>query len=119
MAKILVVDDSSSMRQMASFTLKGDGHDCTEASDGQEALELAQKEAFDVVLTDRNMPNLNGIELAKKLRELPNYKSVPILVLTTESTKDKKMEGKDAGVTGWIVKPFQPETLCKTIKRVV
>lgn len=119
MAKILIVDDSSSIRQLAVFTLKADGHDCGEAQDGQVGLDMAKSGQYDVILSDRNMPNLNGIEFAKALRELPEYKSVPILMLTTESSQEKKMEGKTAGVTGWIVKPFQPDTLRKTINRVL
>ncbi|WP_396587209.1 response regulator [Bermanella sp. R86510] len=119
MAKILAVDDSASMRQMVTFTLKGAGHDVLEASDGSEALKLAQGQAVDLVLSDVNMPNMNGIELCKNLRQLPNYKFTPILMLTTESAGDKKMEGKSAGATGWIVKPFNPEQLLATIKKVL
>ncbi|GAA6134817.1 response regulator [Oceaniserpentilla sp. 4NH20-0058] len=119
MAKILAVDDSASMRQMVSFTLKGAGHDVVEASDGSEALRIAQGQGVDLVLSDVNMPNMNGIELCKNLRQLPNYKFTPILMLTTESAGDKKMEGKSAGATGWIVKPFNPDQLLTTIKKVL
>lgn len=119
MAKILAVDDSASMRQMVSFTLKGAGHDVIEASDGTEALEIAKKQGMDLVLSDVNMPKMNGIELVKNLRQLPNYKFTPILMLTTESAGDKKMEGKTAGATGWIVKPFNPDQLLSTIKKVL
>ncbi|MGK0445534.1 MAG: two-component system chemotaxis response regulator CheY [Bermanella sp.] len=119
MAKILAVDDSASMRQMVSFTLKGAGHDVVEASDGAEALKFAQGQSVDLVLSDVNMPNMNGLELCKNLRALPSYKFTPILMLTTESSGDKKMEGKSAGATGWIVKPFNPDQLLTTIKKVL
>jgi two-component system chemotaxis response regulator CheY len=119
MAKILAVDDSASMRQMVSFTLKGAGHDVIEASDGVEALKIAQGQGVDLVLSDVNMPNMNGLELCANLRKLATYKFTPILMLTTESAGDKKMEGKQAGATGWIVKPFNPDQLLSTIKRVL
>ena len=119
MAKILAVDDSASMRQMVSFTLKGAGHDVVEASDGTEALEIAKKHDMDLVLSDVNMPKMNGIELVKNLRQIPSYKFIPILMLTTESAGDKKLEGKSAGATGWIVKPFNPDQLLSTIKKVL
>ncbi|ASP40593.1 response regulator [Bacterioplanes sanyensis] len=119
MPSILAVDDSASMRQMVIFTLRGAGYDVTEASDGKEALECAQKQKYDLVLSDVNMPNMNGIELVKALRELADYKFVPVLMLTTESTGDMKMQGKQAGATGWIVKPFNPDQLLSTIRRVL
>lgn len=119
MPSILAVDDSASMRQMVIFTLKGAGYDVTEAKDGQEALGLAQQKKYDLVLSDVNMPNMNGIELVKALRELADYKFVPVLMLTTESTGDMKMQGKQAGATGWIVKPFNPDQLLGTIRRVL
>lgn len=120
MAKILAVDDSASMRQMVSFTLKGAGHDVFEASDGVEALNLAKGQSgVDLVISDINMPNMDGIALIKELRNLPNYKFTPILMLTTESGKAKKTEGKSAGATGWIVKPFNPDQLLATIKKVL
>lgn len=120
MAKILAVDDSASMRQMVSFTLKGAGHDVVEASDGQEALTLAQgQNGIDLVISDVNMPNMDGISLIKHLRALPAYKFTPILMLTTESNADKKTEGRSAGATGWIVKPFNPEQLLATIGKVL
>ncbi len=119
MAKILAVDDSASMRQMVSFTLKGAGHDVVEACDGVEALRIAKGGAMDLVISDVNMPNMDGIELIAELRKLPSYKFVPILMLTTESSTDKKMQGKSAGATGWIVKPFNPDQLLATIKKVL
>jgi two-component system chemotaxis response regulator CheY len=107
------------MRQMVSFTLKGAGHDVLEACDGVEALNLANQQGVDLVLSDVNMPNMDGIELCRNLRQLPSYKFTPILMLTTESAGDKKLEGKSAGATGWIVKPFNPEQLLSTIKKVL
>lgn len=119
MAKILAVDDSASMRQMVSYTLKNAGHDVTLANDGQEALDVANGERFDLVLTDVNMPLMDGITLTRELRALQPYKFTPILVLTTESGTDRKMEGKAAGATGWIVKPFNPEQLIAVIRKVL
>lgn len=119
MANILAVDDSASMRQMVAFTLKGAGHQVTEAVDGQAALDVAKTRKFDLVLSDVNMPNMDGLTLAKELRGLSDYKFVPILMLTTEAGMNKKQEGKAAGATGWIVKPFNPEQLLSTIKKVV
>ncbi len=119
MASILTADDSTSMRQMVSFTLKGAGYEVVEAVDGVEALEIAKTRAFDLVVTDVNMPNMDGITLITELRKLPDFKFTPILMLTTESASEKKQEGKAAGATGWIVKPFDPEQLLGTIKKVL
>jgi len=119
MAKILAVDDSASMRQMVSYTLTNGGHDVTLANDGQEALNIAGGEKFDLVLTDVNMPIMDGITLTRELRGLQSYRFTPILVLTTESGTDRKMEGKAAGATGWIVKPFNPEQLIAVIRKVL
>jgi two-component system chemotaxis response regulator CheY len=118
-ATILAVDDSASMRQMVSFTLKGAGYNVVEAVDGVDALNKAKAQTFDCVVTDVNMPNKDGISLIKDLRTLPNYKFTPMLMLTTESGMDKKQQGKEAGATGWIVKPFNPDQLLKTIKKVM
>ncbi|OOZ38571.1 response regulator [Solemya pervernicosa gill symbiont] len=107
------------MRQMVSFSLKGAGHTVIEAGDGEQALDLAQKSRVDLVLTDVNMPIMDGITLIKNLRALPNYKFTPMLMLTTESGADKKAEGKAAGATGWIVKPFNPDQLLATISKVL
>ena len=118
MATVLAVDDSASMRQMVSFTLKGAGHDVIEAIDGVDALNKAKGSKPDVVLTDVNMPNMDGITLIKELRKLPGYRFTPMLMLTTESSEDKKSEGKSAGATGWLVKPFNPDQLLATIRKV-
>ncbi len=119
MAKILAVDDSASMRQMVSFTLKGAGHQVIEAADGVEALAKAKSNAVDLVISDVNMPNMDGITLIAELRKLPAFKFTPMLMLTTESSADKKSQGKAAGATGWIVKPFNPDQLLNTIKKVL
>lgn len=119
MATILAVDDSTSMRQMVSFTLKEAGHDVTEAEDGSKALNIAKTKSFDLIVSDINMPNMDGIALTQELRKLPAYKFTPILILTTESGSDKKGEGKAAGATGWIIKPFSPEQLLSTINKVL
>ncbi len=119
MATILAVDDSASMRQMVSFTLKGAGYNVVEAVDGLDALNKAKAQSFDCIVTDVNMPNKDGIALIKDLRALPNYKFTPMLMLTTESGMDKKQQGKEAGATGWIVKPFNPDQLLKTINKVL
>ncbi len=119
MTKILAVDDSASMRQMVSFTLSGAGYDVTDAADGLQALNAAKQTTFDIVVSDVNMPVMDGITLIRELRKLPQYRTTPLLMLTTESAGNKKMEGKQAGATGWIVKPFNPEQLLKTILRVI
>ena len=119
MATILVVDDSTTMRQMVAFTLSSAGHDVTEAPDGSQALTKAKQKKFDLVITDVNMPGMNGIDLVQSLRALPECKFIPILVLTTEAGADLKQKGKSAGATGWIVKPFNPEVLLETLKKVL
>jgi two-component system chemotaxis response regulator CheY len=120
MALILAVDDSAYMRQMVGATLKSAGHDVLVAADGEEALAIASEGAgVDLVITDVNMPKMDGLTLVRELRCLPQYKGVPLLVLTTEGSTEKKMEGKRAGATGWIVKPFNPDRLLETVSRVL
>ena len=120
MARILAVDDSPAMRQMVTVTLRSAGHEVVEAFDGREALDIARKQApVDLVITDINMPNMDGITLVRELRQLAHYRNVPLLVLTTEASAQKKQEGKAAGATGWIVKPFNPERLLAAVARVV
>lgn len=116
---ILAVDDSASMRQMVRFTLENAGYEVVQAADGVEALDYAKVGKADLVLTDVNMPRMDGLTLVRELRGLSSYKGVPILVLTTEAGQDTKMQGKQAGATGWIVKPFNPEQLLATIQRVL
>ena len=119
MAAILAVDDSNSIRQMVSHTLQSAGHDVTSAIDGVDALEQAKQGTFDLVLTDVNMPNMNGISLIRHLRELTEFQYTPILVLTTESSAERKTEGRSAGATGWIVKPFNPAQLVDVVGKVL
>ena len=119
MRTILTVDDSTSMRQMVRATLQSAGYGVVEAADGQEALAFAQGNAVDLVISDVNMPLMDGITLVQKLRQLPAYRLTPLLLLTTESSQEKKMEGKKAGATGWIVKPFNPTQLLATLTRLL
>jgi two-component system, chemotaxis family, chemotaxis protein CheY len=119
MAKILTVDDSSSMRQMVALTLRSASHDVEQAEDGEVALSRCQSESYDAVIADVNMPNMDGITLVRRLRELPAYKHTPILMLTTESSEERKLEGRAAGATGWLVKPFDPTRLLQVIARVL
>jgi two-component system chemotaxis response regulator CheY len=115
----MTVDDSTSMRQMVKATLLSAGFGVVEAADGQEALDYARDNPVDLVITDVNMPRMDGITLVSELRSLPTYRLTPVLLLTTESSMDKKMEGKKAGATGWIVKPFNPAQLLATLARVL
>lgn len=120
MAKtVLTVDDSASIRQMVAFTLKSAGYTVIEAADGQEGLDKAKSNAVNLVLTDQNMPKMDGLTLIKSLRGLPQYRSTPILMLTTESSDAMKSQGKAAGATDWLVKPFDPQKLLEVVKKVV
>lgn len=119
MLSILAVDDSASMRKMVSFTLTGAGFHVVEAVDGQDAFEKAQSHSIDLVLTDQNMPRLDGLGLTRKLRDHPKFKTTPILILTTESSDQMKQAGRSAGATGWLVKPFDPGRLIEVIQKVV
>jgi len=116
---IMTVDDSTSVRQMVAFTLKNAAYDVIEAKDGVDALIKAKSTGVHLVLTDLNMPNMDGIELIRHLRADPAYRFVPIVMLTTESQDAKKQEGRNAGATGWIVKPFRPEQLLAVVKKVL
>jgi len=116
---ILTVDDSASMRQMVGVTLRSAGYHVVEAADGQEALDYARQHAVDLVLADVNMPRIDGIRLISALRALPSYRLTPLLLLTTESSPERKQEGKQAGATGWMVKPFNPDQLLATLSRVL
>jgi len=106
------------MRDMVSFTLKSAGFEVLEAEDGIQAVDMLKAGAVDVIVTDLNMPNMNGIDLIRALRADPTHKSTPILMLTTEADGIKKEEGKNAGATGWIVKPFEPEKLVSVVSKV-
>ena len=120
MAKcILAVDDSASIRGMVSFTLKKAGYDVIEAVDGVDALAKAKAKTMNLVLTDQNMPRMDGLTLVRSLRELPSYRAAPILILTTESGTEMKSRGKAAGATGWLVKPFDPQRLLEVVTKVL
>jgi two-component system chemotaxis response regulator CheY len=120
MAKsVLIVDDSTSMRQMVSFTMKEAGFDVIEGGNGQEALNHVEGKSVNLVITDLNMPVMDGMTLIRALRAKPEFKFTPILMLTTESQQEKKLEGKAAGATGWIVKPFNPDQLLQVVQKVV
>jgi len=116
---ILTVDDARTMRQMVSFTLRSAGHEVLEAQDGVVALSVLQTRPVDLVLTDINMPNMNGIELTRQLRTMPSFGKTPIILLTTESDPGKKAEGRAAGATGWIVKPFSQEQLLAIVAKLL
>ncbi len=119
MRKVLIVDDAVSMRQMVSFTLKQGGYEVVEAEHGQDALNKLARGPVDLILTDLNMPVMDGITLIQNVRRMPSMKSKPILMLTTEGLAAKKEQGKAAGATGWIVKPFDPEKLLQTLAKVL
>lgn len=119
MKLVLAVDDSRSLRQMVCFSLKTAGFQVTEAVDGLEALELAKSQQFDLVLTDQNMPRMDGLSLIQQLRQLPSYQKVPILMLTTEASDEMKAKGRAAGATGWLVKPFDPDRLIAVVHKVI
>lgn len=116
---IMTVDDSASVRQMVSFTLRDAGYEVLEAVDGQDAVNRLNGTSVNMVITDLNMPNLDGIGLIRALRAIAAFKFIPIVMLTTESQDTRKQEGKAAGATGWIVKPFKPEQLLAVVKKVL
>lgn len=117
--RILIADDSGSIRQMLSYVLSNAGFEVKAAEDGREALEMAADFSPHLVITDLNMPNINGIELVKSLRGMPEFKFIPILVLTTEGQEENKNAGRAAGATGWLVKPFLPEKLLAVVRKVL
>jgi len=117
--RVLVVDDEFLIRWSIAETLGAAGHEVTEAPDGNKALAEAKAKKFDLVITDVNMPGMNGLDLVKSLRALDDFKFTPILVLTTEAGADVKSRGREAGATGWIVKPFSPEVLIQTLRKVL
>lgn len=117
--RILVVDDSKSVRQMVCFTLNQAGYKTDEAGDGNEALSKAKTSIYSLVFTDQNMPGMDGLTLVRSLRALPSYRQVPILMLTTESSAEMKAKGKAVGATGWLVKPFDPPKLMEIVRKVL
>lgn len=116
--KIMTVDDSASVRQMVAMTLRNAGYDVVEASDGKDALSKLSG-PVDMIITDLNMPNMDGITLIRNVRAQSQYKFIPIVMLTTESQAEKKQDGKNAGATGWIVKPFKPDQLLAVVQKVL
>lgn len=119
MKRILAVDDSASIRQMVSFTLSKAGYEVVEAVDGKDGLGKAGSAKFDLIITDLNMPHVDGIQLITAVRKLPGYTFIPILMLTTESQAEKKDAGRKAGATGWIVKPFDGDQLIAVAQKLV
>jgi two-component system chemotaxis response regulator CheY len=119
MKTVLAVDDSATMREMVALVLESAGYRVIEAEDGVKGLDRARAAPVDLVITDQNMPNMDGITLVRALRELSEYKSVPILLLTTESSDSMKSQGRAAGATGWLVKPFDPATLLEVVQKVL
>ncbi|MFH1148778.1 MAG: response regulator [Pseudomonadota bacterium] len=116
---IMTADDSASIRQMVSFTLRQAGYEIIEAVDGKDALDKLVGTRIDMLIADLNMPNLDGIGLLKEVRRSPTHKFVPVIMLTTESHEAKKNEGRAAGASGWIIKPFKPDQLLAVIKKVL
>ena len=116
---IMIVDDSETVRQVLQLTLTNAGFDVIEAEDGVEALQKLSAAKVDMLITDLNMPNMDGLELIKKVREEGAHRFTPIVMLTTESSEEKKLAGREAGASGWIVKPFKPEQLLKVVKMVL
>lgn len=116
---ILVVDDSESIREVVSFTLQNEGYEVKVGNDGKDALKFFNGDPIDLVITDLHMPEMDGIELIKEIRNKEQYQRIPILFLTTESQATKKKEAKDAGATGWIVKPFVPAKLLAALQKVM
>lgn len=116
---IMTVDDSPSIRQMVGFTLRQAGHRVLEAIHGADALAQLERQAVDLVITDLNMPQVNGLDLIRRIRALPALRFVPIVLLTTESDPARKMEARNAGATGWIVKPFTPDQLTAVVARLL
>lgn len=119
MKTIMAVDDSASLRQMVGVVLRGGGYQVVESVDGMDALSKLKGQELHLVLTDINMPKMDGLEFTRKLRAMPQYKFVPIVLLTTESNPEKKQQGKAAGATAWIVKPFNPDQLLAVVKKVI
>jgi two-component system chemotaxis response regulator CheY len=116
---IMTVDDSATVRQMTGLVLRGAGYAVIEAVDGVDGLSKLAGQEMDLILTDLNMPNMDGLEFTRQIRKLPKYKFVPVVLLTTESQPEKKQEGKAAGATAWIVKPFNPDQLLAVVKKVI
>lgn len=119
MKTVLIVEDSKSMRQLVAYTMREGGFEVIESGDGDEALMSVAEKRVDLVITDLNMPGMDGIELIRELRRHPLNKFTPIIVLTTDNLEQRRRKAKDAGATGWIVKPFHPEKLLRAVAKVV
>jgi len=120
MAKnVLIVDDSASLRQVVNIALKGAGYNVIEACDGKDALSKLNGEKIHLIISDVNMPNMDGITFVKEAKKLPNYKFTPIIMLTTESQEEKKKEGQAAGAKAWVVKPFQPAQMLSAVSKLI
>jgi two-component system chemotaxis response regulator CheY len=116
---IMIVDDSASLRQVVAIALKGAGYDVVEAQNGQDALSKLDGKKINLIISDVNMPVMDGISMVKEVKKLPAYKFTPIIMLTTEGADDKKKEGQAAGAKAWIVKPFQPEQMLKAVSMLI
>jgi len=116
---ILIVDDAASMRGLVAMTLRNAGYEVIEASDGRDALNKLKSCRVNLIVTDLNMPNMDGITFIKTVKSMPTYKLIPIIMLTTESQEEKKLEGQKAGAKAWIVKPFKPDTLVNVVKKII
>ena len=116
---ILVVDDSASVRQVVGMTLRGAGYTVVEAGDGQEALNKLDGQKINLVISDVNMPNMDGISFLKEMKKNPNYKFTPVIMLTTEGSEDKKNAGQAAGAKAWVVKPFKPEQMLQAVAKLI
>lgn len=114
-SKILIVDDSASVRQVVSIALKGAGYEVIEACDGKDAISKLTGDKLNLIISDVNMPNMDGISMVKEIKKMPAYKFTPIIMLTTEGADEKKKEGQAAGAKAWIVKPFQPDQMLKAV----
>ena len=117
--KVLTVDDSTSIRQMVAFTLKSAGYEVVEAADGNAGVTQAKSQQVDLILTDQNMPGMDGLTLIRTVRALPQYATTPILMLRTESSDTMKQQGRAVGATGWLVKPFDPQKLLEVVRKVI
>lgn len=116
---ILIVDDSFSLRQTISLALKAAGYNVVEASDGKDALQKLDGRKFNLVISDLNMPNLDGLSFVREMKQMPNYKFTPVIMLTTENSEERKQEGKQAGIRAWVNKPFQPPVLLDAVAKLV
>jgi two-component system chemotaxis response regulator CheY len=116
---ILIVDDSASLRTVVGIALKGAGYDVIEACDGKDALSKLDGRKINLIISDVNMPNMDGITFVKELKQLASYKFTPVIMLTTESQESKMAEGKAAGVRAWVVKPFQPDQMLTAVAKLV